>query len=375
MREILSALLILLLAPTVLHAQSLGSLSGMVYDAVDDSAIPGAHVYIASTTIGDITDPNGFFRITDVQAGSYQLIITMIGYKPLQRPIEILPNAETDLNLKLEKDVYQVGEITVTESRPKQWRRDLNRFKRMFLGITSNRSGCDIDYPYHLNFNRQGDVFTADTNVPITVINKSLGYEVIYILNEFSASGGMFRFIGEPLFKELEPKNDKERRKWEKRRQQTYAGSFNHFLRSMAAGTFDEDGYELYQFIDLQWKMPHKKLIRYLRANGRRVRLQPEKIIKQHHLPHERSLQIEDFLYVFYNNKVMERDFYEWISMGYNPSKEPVRAIIRNIHTEVVFNEIGFLNNAFGVERYGYWNWDSGICNWLPFNYGLEPAG
>ena len=375
MRHLFTVLLLACL-PSISFAQSLGSISGMVYDADDDTAIPGAHVYLANTTIGDISDPNGFFRIQDVQAGTYQLVITIIGYKPLQQAIEILPSEENDLVLKLEKDVYQVGEITVTDENPKQWKRDLRRFKRLFLGITSNRKGCEIENPYVLDFVKKDGHFTATASQPITVINKALGYEVTFLMQDFDAYDGQYRFIGDPFYTELEPSNEKEQKKWEKKREETFAGSLNHFLRSMAAGTFKEDGYTLFLYSVPTWKMPHNKLVAFLKSNGIGVRLQPEKVIKEDVVPYQRILNFDGYLHIFYEHKIMRRDYYEWVGMSYSPSKEPVRAVIRNIHTQTVFNEMGFLNNAYNVERHGYWSWDSGICNWLPFNYGLEePAG
>lgn len=371
--KILLLLVVLLLGfiPSA-YAQNRGSVNGFVYDTETDVTLPGAHVYLANTTIGDITNPDGFFKIEDVQAGAYQIIVTIIGYKPLQQPIEILPGLATDLTLKLEKDVYSIGEITVTDNQPKGWKRELTRFERMFLGITSNRRGCEIENPFVMSFEKTNHVFTASASAPLTIINRSIGYEVTYHLSEFSADGNQFRFMGQPVFIELEPKNDKEARKWEKRRKEAYAGSFRHFLRSLAAGTSYEEGFRLYLLDTLYWQKPHTHLMDFFGESG--AALNHDSLMKEHPLPHERSMVFSGYLHIFYLNEMMERDFYEWIAMPYNATKEPVRAVLRLIHLEANFNEIGYLNNAFNVARYGYWNWESGICNWLPFNYGLEPA-
>ena len=366
-------LFLLLLLPTTLYAQNRGAVSGTVYDAETDTTLPGTHVYLANTTIGDITNPNGFFNIQGVQAGTYQIIVTIIGYKPLKQPIEISPGNTTQLTLKMEKDVYQVGEITITDNQPKGWKRDRTRFERMFLGITTNRRRCEIENPYVLSFEKNHGIFTASASEPLIIVNRSIGYKVTYLLSEFSADGGEFRFVGEPLFEELEPKDEKEAKRWENRRQETFAGSFRHLLRSMAAGTSYEDGFRLYLFDTLYWQKPHRHLMDYFEEAG--AEISADSLVKAHLQPHMRTMEFPGYLHVFYLNEMMDRDFYEWIAMSYNASKEPVRAVLRLIHIEANFNEIGFLNNAFDVARYGYWNWESGICNWLPFNYGLEPAG
>lgn len=363
---IVCGMAILSAAPAI--SQNLGTLSGSVKDE-NNEVLPGAHVYIANTTIGDISNPDGSFIIRDVQAGSYQLVVTMIGYKAFQTRVHIQPNETTELEIKLDKDVYEVGEITVTDERPKNWRRDLVRFKRMFLGITDNRRGCDIENPYLMDFSRSNDRFLASAPSPVVVINKALGYKVTYLLEEFSAYGGEFRFAGEPLFEELEPKNDKEAKKWASKRKKAYTGSVQHFLRSLAAGSTEADGFELFLFDRPHWQSPHTRLINFLSKSGTPV--DAEALLTDHDLPHERALAFDGYLHVFYDHEMMDRDFYEWVGMPYNASKEPVRAVLFIIDGKATFNEIGFFNNPFGAARLGYWNWESGICNWLPFDYGL----
>ncbi|MFK7846764.1 MAG: carboxypeptidase-like regulatory domain-containing protein [Rhodothermales bacterium] len=352
------------------QAQNRGAVSGIIYDAETETTLPGAHVYLANTTIGDITDANGFFHIKGVQAGSYQIIITTIGYKPYQQAIAITPDGNTDLTFKLQRDVYQVGEITVTDDKPRHWKRDLSRFKRMFLGITKNRRGCEIEDPFLLSFRTTDGRFTASTTAPLTIINRAMGYKITYHLNEFSAKGGEFRFTGQPVFELMPPKHKKEEKKWGRRRKEMFEGSFQHFLRSIAANTSYEDGFRLYLMDELNWKQPHTQLLDFYREA--KAEIKQDVLLKEHPLPHERSMQFAGFLHVIYLEDMMERDFYEWVAMNYNASKEPMRAALRLMHTDANFNEIGFLNNAFDVARYGYWNWESGICNWLPFNYEME---
>ncbi len=363
------SILVFSLTANPVFAQSRGSVHGIVTDTEDGASLPGAHVYLGNTTIGDITDPNGYFSIDDIQPGMYKLIVTMIGYKPHQETVEILPDKPLDLALKMGRDVYQVGEITVTDEKPKSWKKDLNRFERMFLGITDFRRGCEIENPFILTFGYPTDRFTASASEPITIINKALGYKVTYHLSEFTADGTNFRFSGQPVFEELEPQSDREAKRWAKRREAAYEGSFQHFLRSLAAGTSHEEGFRLYLLDELYWKSPHRELMTYYLEQSAEV--SPASILGDNPHEHERSLSFYGFLHIVYLNEMMDRTFYEWVEMPYNASKEPGRSVVRIIHTEAYFNEIGFLNNAFDVARYGYWNWESGICNWLPFNYGL----
>lgn len=359
-----------LLIPTASIAQNMGTLNGSLVDAKTNEPLPGAHVYLAHTTIGSVTSPSGEFVLQDVQPGAYQLIVSIIGYKSYREPVYIKADESTDLTVKLDTDVYQIGEITVTGKKPQYWKRDLGRFKRMFLGITKYRSGCDIENPLTISFDKkEKNVFDASAQEPIVVISKSTGYKITYHLEMFEVTGDSFRFTGYPVFEELTPKNEKEEKKWKKNREKLYSGSFQHFLRSLAAGTSKEEGFSLYLTPNLHWEKPHQKFKDLMLQKGAKV--SPSFITYDHGVSYERSLQFYGFLHIIYDHEVMDRDFYEWIALDYSASKERVRAAIQLSDNKAKFNELGFLNDPFSVVRLGYWNWESGLCNWLPFNYGL----
>ncbi len=358
------------------HAQNTGEIRGVVLDAETDEALPGVHVFLANTTIGDITDQHGQFNIEAVRLGTYQLVATSIGYRPHRKHINIASDKETNLTLKVTKEVYDAGAITVSDKRYKPSRkrkRDLTKFKRMFLGTTPTRQGCEIENPHVIAFSMLSGFFEASSTEPIVITNNYLGYKIAYILDLFSTGHNLFRFKGEPFYVEMEPRDEKEANRWKKRREIAYRGSFQHFLRSAAEGTLIQEGFEVYQTDSLFWKRPHQKLIDFFELEGASV--EPAEYIKSHTLPHERVLDVAEYLNIFYIKETMHRDFYRSGILNYSASKEPVRAVIRTTNGKAIFNEVGFLNNAFDVARYGYWHWESGICNWLPFHYGLESAG
>ena len=67
-REILSLTLIICCFITISSAQEaeVGSIRGHVYDQADGVEVGFATVQIEGTSIGAITDENGFFNITDI---------------------------------------------------------------------------------------------------------------------------------------------------------------------------------------------------------------------------------------------------------------------------------------------------------------------
>jgi len=70
-----------LLAPTSLSAQKKGSITGHITDENSGEYLPGANVYLEGTTYGAATDWGGLYRISNIPAGTYKLIVTYIGYQ------------------------------------------------------------------------------------------------------------------------------------------------------------------------------------------------------------------------------------------------------------------------------------------------------
>ena len=350
-------------------AQGRAAFQGYIEEAESGTTLPGAHVFLANTSIGDISDPNGQFAVQDVPAGSYQLLVTMIGYKPLKQVIQLQRDETLTLALKLEKEIYEVGEITVVEQRSKGWKRDLNKFKRVFLGQTPNRKGCEITNPFDIDFKEEYGFFKASASRPIIVENRSLGYKITYLLSHFSMRSGEYRYQGEPVFEDLEPGSAKETRRWEEMRAKTFEGSFAHFLRSLSAGTAHEDGFRTYIIDELRWTDADRDFMQFTRTN--KLEVEPHTLIAPGDSPHERRLAFSEYLHIRYENQSMMPEFYRTVHLNYSPSKEPIRSAIELLNIRPVFNELGFLNNSYDVGQYGYWGWEGGVCNLLPFDYGM----
>lgn len=351
-------------------AQHRAAVHGYVEEQESGTTLPGAHVFLANTSIGDITDAEGRFSIEGIPAGSYQLLVTMIGYKPHRQVVELNGEDALALALKLERAIYEVGQITVTEDQPKGWKRDLNHFERIFLGRTPNRKGCEILNPHYIDFDEEYGQFTASASRPLVIENRSLGYKITYLLSHFSARAREYRYQGEPVFEPLEAQNDREARQWEERRARTYEGSFRHFLRSLATGTAYEDGFRTYLLDELHWRLPDRDFLAYVEMEN--AEIAPDSVVVLESLSHERRLSFPAYLHIRYLNQPMLPDFYDTIQLNYNPSKEPIRSALEILTIRPVFNELGFLNNSYDVGRFGYWGWEGGVCNLLPFDYVPE---
>ncbi|MEX2395622.1 MAG: TonB-dependent receptor, partial [Balneolales bacterium] len=102
-----------------LFAQSTGTLSGYATDSRTGEPLSGANVGIAGTTRGASTDSDGFYEITNIEPGNYNISATFIGYEPQQRSnINLRSAGNRNINFELSPAAEQLDEVTVTFSEP-----------------------------------------------------------------------------------------------------------------------------------------------------------------------------------------------------------------------------------------------------------------
>ena len=88
------------------------SVTGRLTDKSDGSPLIGASVAILGTGRSATTDLNGRFAIGGVDAGTYTLTATYIGYA--QASSNIVVDKDLDLNLSLEHGAIDLREMSVS---------------------------------------------------------------------------------------------------------------------------------------------------------------------------------------------------------------------------------------------------------------------
>ena len=79
MKNKLFSLFLLISAFTV--AQNTGSVSGRVLDAQSQLPLEGATVLIVGTSTGVVTDAEGYFKIEEIPAQSYNIEVSYLGFE------------------------------------------------------------------------------------------------------------------------------------------------------------------------------------------------------------------------------------------------------------------------------------------------------
>ena len=97
-----------------LHSQDSGTVSGQVKDAISGDGLPGVNVMIKGTYYGAATDLDGNFHIPKIKPGSYDVEVSMIGYKIiLNTGVNINPEETTVLTFNLEETVLSFGKDVI----------------------------------------------------------------------------------------------------------------------------------------------------------------------------------------------------------------------------------------------------------------------
>lgn len=111
----LCLLLLTLLVPAVCRAQGAeGVISGRIITGAQE-VIDFATVYLKGTTHGTNTNNDGLYHLK-APAGRYTLVVSAIGYKTVERSIELKAGERQKLNVSLTEQSRQLDEVRVTSS-------------------------------------------------------------------------------------------------------------------------------------------------------------------------------------------------------------------------------------------------------------------
>lgn len=107
-------LLLLIFMGSAVFAQEKFTLSGYVKDASNGEGLIGVNVFNPETKLGTQTNVYGFYSIT-LPAGSYNFVLSYIGYTPQTRKVEL--NANINLNFELAEQEKVLAEVVVKTKR------------------------------------------------------------------------------------------------------------------------------------------------------------------------------------------------------------------------------------------------------------------
>ncbi|MFG6685042.1 TonB-dependent receptor domain-containing protein [Mariniflexile sp. HNIBRBA6329] len=108
-------LLFLLFIATISYGQNTGSVVGKLTDKeYNDEPLAFANVLIKGTTKGTTSDIDGLYKIENLEAGSYTVIFSFVGYETQEIPVTIVANKVTEVNVPMGASAASLSEVVIT---------------------------------------------------------------------------------------------------------------------------------------------------------------------------------------------------------------------------------------------------------------------
>ena len=123
------------------------TIRGKIIDKNNNSPLGYVNVFLANTSLGDAADESGNYIIPNVPFGSYELVASMMGYEIEKKVVRIYDSKERIINFELKSRVLPGEEVTVIAKYPKEWKKNLKIFKRIFFGQKEFEKKCELINP------------------------------------------------------------------------------------------------------------------------------------------------------------------------------------------------------------------------------------
>ena len=327
--------LILLFSSANIFCQDrIGNISGKIIDITTNEELPNVNIYFSKTTFGTTSDQNGDYYINNIPIGKYTFVVSMIGYEPKVKSIEIINDSllTEDIFLKpkaIELDTIEIiGDKSLYEEYLCEQSDYRKVFKKYFLGRSKFSTNCTIQNENKIRFKKTSLGFIeAKCSEPIIVINDALGYKVECLLKYFLCNDirGSVQMLFYPKFTELESSDEEQILNWKENREAAYLSSLRRFLLSIINNQIQEQDYGLYLTnSDFNFhEIPRAKLL-----------FGNENIFKIDSVTQEIKISFEGFLLV-YNNKT---DEFSWIYLPSGESKLGQDGYVENPLTLTVYD-------------------------------------
>jgi len=237
---------ILWVLPLTLSGQR--NISGKIIDAENGNPVPGASVFIANSTVGTITDAEGYYSLNIPGAGNYQLTVSHVGYQAVFKEIA---SGNTEMVLNVALFAHELDEVTVAK-KVRFRQTDINLFWRTILGKNPSRNTIQVLNPeaVYYFYNPETRILTVTCREPLQIVNYETGYRIQSVLNAFkhNYNTDMTDWIQRDSYTELEPSTVRQQNSWGKKRQEVYKLSLTKFIKSLYHNSMYEDGFVLAAF-------------------------------------------------------------------------------------------------------------------------------
>ncbi len=117
-RKIIYVLLLFTFLPYLVFAGN-GRIKGKVTDLTTGEALVGANVLVVGTSLGAATDVNGDFIIMNLDAGTFTVKASYLGYQAITiTNVRVSTDLTTEVDFQLPAEEISVGTVTIVAQKP-----------------------------------------------------------------------------------------------------------------------------------------------------------------------------------------------------------------------------------------------------------------
>ena len=381
-------------------AQSQFVLRGRVVSAATGSPLAAASVFLSNTSTGTATDSAGMFSLL-VPQGKYDLVASYVGYETHAQTISGALTETLIITLKPKAEL--LDEVVVGGFEKDGWDTWGSFFLRSFIGSSDWAADCRIKNYEVIRFrdNKKQRKLVAVAGDQLVIENEALGYTIRYQLEtfEYDFNTDYLLYTGYPLFTAMEGNRAKQNR-WQKRRQEAYAGSMMEFMRALYRNRIVQEGYEVRRLVKTpnnekgrvrelyKGRVAKDGSINYNGISGdsmeyyRSVLRQPDQLAT--YSPYTvlgdsiayrvdsvtAGLEFSNYLYVLYT-KASPPGSYQRLS-PHNKKMMSEMMLVEGQPIQIQSN--GSFYPPSNMLTLGFWAWSEKISSMLPFDYRPPPA-
>lgn len=185
------ALFISLTTISFVSAQK-GTIRGTILDKLTKETIIGANIMIDGSDLGAVTDINGQFEIKEINPGFYALTISYVSYKTIKiTDLEVISDKTTLINLDLEEDLVNLGEVTIVAARETNTNiaiiSDIRRSFQVVSGLSAEQISLSLDRDAAQVVKRVPGITITDNNF-VQIRGLAPRYNPVQLHNAFAPS-------------------------------------------------------------------------------------------------------------------------------------------------------------------------------------------
>lgn len=359
--------------------------TGKIIDIKSKQPLLGASIYIPNTSIGTSTDIDGKFVLV-VPTRNIEIVVSYVGYNTINVKLDLTEINEFSKTIMMREKSNQLDEVIVTKQKiDEEWRRQFKLFKYHFIGNSTVAEKVEILNKEDIFFTEVKDSTSyslqAQSNKPLIIINKKLGYKLTYDLIEFS----VFRsndnpqksvYYGYSFFEDIIEKEKLNYKKTIINRQKAYNGSLNHFIKSVYQNKIIENGFVVNEFILKENpEYPSKERLTYLKNEAKKtgnydsLRNLPnkfQKIIGREYSKQNFVIGLDEKQYMSFKNSIQIK-YNEECDKNYK-TKFDFQLSYISLTEKVEIFENGNFYNPLHMIIYDYMSWKK-MGDALPYDY------